>query len=165
MIVETIIASVGNNSGGLDNWYEIAGIIIALPVALALIWGIIKIVRHFDLVHEVIVGRPATPMSEKIPSVIERFQTQDLRMVELHKCMDKNTALTKETAVKVEDLSEVIAVHVEEDAKSLEIIYEALENATAQRTIAATKAADAVEDARTEVKAQTTERARVKNKP
>ena len=63
----------------LTEWYQAAGIIIALPVAGACVWGVIRAVRHFGTVHEAIVGRAAGPANEHIPSLIERFHAIDQR--------------------------------------------------------------------------------------
>ena len=60
--------------GPLYAWYEIAGIVLAIPVAIAIVWGILRTVSHLSLVHEAIAGREATAVSEKVPSMIDRFQ-------------------------------------------------------------------------------------------
>jgi hypothetical protein len=62
-------------AGSLIKWYEVAGIILALPVVGAIVWAIVKVTTHLLRVHEVIIGRPATAYSEKIPSMVERFAT------------------------------------------------------------------------------------------
>ena len=64
-------------SSPLLGWYELAGIIVSLPVAFAIIWGVIRTVRHLSLVHEAIIGRPATAASDPIPSMIDRFHSVD----------------------------------------------------------------------------------------
>jgi len=77
---------VVSHNGPLYTWYEIAGILLALPVAATVVWAIVKVVNHLHLVHEAIVGRPATAASEKIPSMIERFQgvNEHLTSVDRH---------------------------------------------------------------------------------
>ena len=57
----------------ISNGYQIAGIVIAVPVVLTCVWGIRRMVNHMHLVHEAIVGREATTFSAGIPSMQERF--------------------------------------------------------------------------------------------
>jgi hypothetical protein len=64
----------------LSFWYLIAGFILAVPVVVAIIWGVVRVVSHLGRVHEVIIGREETPWSPGIPSMIERFEAQDLQI-------------------------------------------------------------------------------------
>ena len=61
--------------GVLQEWYQVAGIILALPTSVALVWGIVRVVRHLGLVHEAIIGRIKGPANDAIPSMIERFES------------------------------------------------------------------------------------------
>jgi hypothetical protein len=61
----------------LQHWYEIAGIILAVPVALGVAWAIFRGIGHVQRVHEAIIGRPATSVSDEVPSIIERFHGVD----------------------------------------------------------------------------------------
>ena len=64
----------------LDEWYKIAGILIGLATAASIVWGVVKVVGHMQRVHEAIIGRPETKMSEGIPSIIERFHVVDEKL-------------------------------------------------------------------------------------
>ena len=57
------------------DWGVVAGLVIASPVVVALVWAILRAGRHLGLVHEAIAGREATAVSDEIPSMIKRFQT------------------------------------------------------------------------------------------
>ena len=67
----------------LDEWYKIAGIIIAVPVALAFVWGIVRLVSHMMLIHEAIIGRPESDWSDGVPSMVQRFSSQDDLLAQL----------------------------------------------------------------------------------
>src|ERR1039458_1395350 len=65
------------NGGWLAHWYEIAGIIVALPIVAVCVWRILTFFTHVQGVHEAIVGKPATADSEAVPSMIARFKAID----------------------------------------------------------------------------------------
>jgi len=61
----------------LEQWYQLSGVVLGIPVAAAVIWGVVRLVQHLALVHEAIIGREATAVSDPIPSMIERFRSVD----------------------------------------------------------------------------------------
>jgi hypothetical protein len=75
-----LIAATASGGGALQHWYEIAGIILAIPVALGLAWAIFRGIGHVQRVHEAIIGRPATSVSDEVPSIIERFHRVDAHL-------------------------------------------------------------------------------------
>lgn len=82
-------------AGGLADWYEIAGIVIAVPVALAVVWALIRAIGHLKGVHEAIIGKPATPYSDAVPGIIDRFHVVDdhLKTIDLH-LVEQDAVLT-----------------------------------------------------------------------
>jgi hypothetical protein len=78
-----MFADTAAGAGHLLAWYEIAGIIIAVPASAAIVWGVFKVVRHLAIVHEVIIGRPKTRFSDGIPSMVERFDEVNLELGKL----------------------------------------------------------------------------------
>ena len=70
-----------SNGGWLAHWYEIAGIIIALPIVSVCLAKILTFFAHVQGVHEAIVGKPATVYSEEVPSMIARFKTVETGVI------------------------------------------------------------------------------------
>ena len=56
---------------------EVAGILLAVPVLAGVVIVLYRILKRMHVVHEAIVGRPAAPGVEPVPSMIERFQGVD----------------------------------------------------------------------------------------
>ena len=67
----------------ITQWYLLTEFVIALPVAAAIVWGIVRAVQHMMAVNEAIVGREGTDWVEGIPSMVQRFSSQDDALVQL----------------------------------------------------------------------------------
>ncbi len=61
----------------LTTLYEWGGVTILIGFLGRLAWGLFKALRHVTHVHEAIIGRPASPGVEAIPSMIQRFEAVD----------------------------------------------------------------------------------------
>lgn len=57
----------------LTTLYELGGVTILIGFFARIGWGVWKSLRHIGHVHEAIIGRPASPGVEAIPSMIQRF--------------------------------------------------------------------------------------------
>lgn len=69
-------------ASNLYAWYEIAGIILAVPVAGTIIWAVIKSTSHIVEFHQAIVGRPEG-VGPRIPSMQERFSKIEEHLTEV----------------------------------------------------------------------------------
>jgi hypothetical protein len=132
----------------LAEWYEVAGIVIAVPVALAIVWAIVRAVGHLTRVHEAIIGRPETSFSEAIPSMIERFHSIDDRFatVDLH-LSDQDASIlvieaefttnggstVKDDLKKLQSMLDSVATRQAETARLASTAVDKLDAATADR--------------------------------
>jgi hypothetical protein len=121
-------------ASGLLEAGELATVIIALPVAVGLAWAIFKGIGHVQRVHEAIIGRPATAMSDPVPSMIERFRlvdnhlsTQDDRLQAIEKEYHPNGGMSmRDSANRNEKLTRETAALVEQHVASDEAIWHEL---------------------------------------
>jgi hypothetical protein len=88
------------------DWAIIVG---ACAVAAGLLRIIVKVGRRLFVVHEAIIGRPAGPGVEKIPSMVERFEAIDVRTRRVEAEVTLNSGgslkdLAKQTADRLDTL-------------------------------------------------------------
>ena len=57
----------------LSQWYQVAGIVIAIPVVAVTVAYVHRSLSHMRTVHEAILGRPEGPANDAIPGIIQRF--------------------------------------------------------------------------------------------
>jgi hypothetical protein len=143
-MLDVITGAASSNGGLLAHWYEIAGIIVAVPIVAVIVWKLLAFFGHVQGVHESIVGKPATTYSEAIPSIIERFKITDAgvtdakemaraaaelaadTILELHPnggasfrdSLDRNERVTIATGEQVDKLVKRVDDHIVEDSRA-----------------------------------------------
>jgi hypothetical protein len=118
--------------GGALLIYILAPIIVAAILFTARV--VYKSLRRGTAIHEAVVGKEATPTSDKIPSIIERFHAVDEHLVRqdgrlvtieseclsnggasLRDSVNRNETLTREVTEKVTGIVEAMEAHASAD--------------------------------------------------